>query len=209
MTKPTKWHLRPAKIQISLGIRPVWSESSIIAWRKLGSLATHWALSKDSDQTGRMPRLIWVFAGRTTTLLVLSWGSSLVLVKKFECYIIHLRHPEIMFGNLSSSPMCNHDNSYFINIFQGSTGFPWIDAIMKQLLHEGWIHHVCRHAVSSFLTRGDLWISWEEGLKVSAIMLEMKKKNVETKIISMRVTIESSFSDINVHFLNTWLLLQH
>ena len=24
MTKPTKWHVRPAKTQISLGIRPVW-----------------------------------------------------------------------------------------------------------------------------------------------------------------------------------------
>ena len=28
-TKPTKWHVRPAKTQISLGIRPVWSESSL------------------------------------------------------------------------------------------------------------------------------------------------------------------------------------
>ena len=28
MTKPTKWSVRPAKSQISLGIRPVWSESS-------------------------------------------------------------------------------------------------------------------------------------------------------------------------------------
>ena len=27
--KPTKWHVRPAKTQISLGIRPGWSESSI------------------------------------------------------------------------------------------------------------------------------------------------------------------------------------
>ena len=33
--------VRPAKTQISLGIRPVWSESSLSAWRKLGSLATH------------------------------------------------------------------------------------------------------------------------------------------------------------------------
>ena len=32
--------------QISLGIRPVWSESSLSAWRKLGSLATHWAQAK-------------------------------------------------------------------------------------------------------------------------------------------------------------------
>ena len=76
MTKPTKWHVRPAKIQISLGIRPVWSESSLSARRKIGSLATHWAHSEDSDQTGRMPRLIWVVDGRTGILLVLSWGGS-------------------------------------------------------------------------------------------------------------------------------------
>ena len=33
--------MRPAKTQISLGICPVWSESSLSAWRKVGSLATH------------------------------------------------------------------------------------------------------------------------------------------------------------------------
>ena len=32
--------------------------------------------SEDSDQTGRMPRLIWVFVGRTCHLLVLSCGNS-------------------------------------------------------------------------------------------------------------------------------------
>ena len=39
MTKPTKWSVLPAKTQISLGIRPVWSESSLSAWRSIGSLA--------------------------------------------------------------------------------------------------------------------------------------------------------------------------
>ena len=39
--KTNKMSVRPAKTQISLGIRPVWSESSLSAWRKLGSLATH------------------------------------------------------------------------------------------------------------------------------------------------------------------------
>ncbi|KAJ8314578.1 hypothetical protein KUTeg_006728 [Tegillarca granosa] len=48
----------------------------------------------------------------------------------------------------------------------GKTGFPWIDAIMTQLRQTGWIHHLARHAVACFLTRGDLWISWEEGMKV-------------------------------------------
>ena len=74
--KTIKMTVRPAKTQMSLGIRPVWPESSLSAWRKLGSLATHWAHSEDSDQTGCMPRLTWVFAGCTATLLVLSWGGS-------------------------------------------------------------------------------------------------------------------------------------
>ncbi|XP_039432020.1 cryptochrome-2 [Culex pipiens pallens] len=48
----------------------------------------------------------------------------------------------------------------------GRTGYPFIDAIMRQLCQEGWIHHLARHAVACFLTRGDLWISWEEGQRV-------------------------------------------
>ena len=65
MTKPTKWHMRPAKTQISLGIRPVWSESSLCAqWVAKDPSFLH-ADSEDSDQTGWMPRLTWVFAGRT------------------------------------------------------------------------------------------------------------------------------------------------
>ena len=70
--KTNKIAVRPAKTQISLGIRPVWSKSSLSAWRNLGSLATHWAHSEDSDQTGRMPRLIWGFAGRTYHFVGLS-----------------------------------------------------------------------------------------------------------------------------------------
>ena len=67
MTKPTKWSVRPAKTQISLGIRPVWSESSLSAGRKLGSLATHWAHSPGWSES-------WL--GAQVILLVLSCGSS-------------------------------------------------------------------------------------------------------------------------------------
>ncbi|XP_053603003.1 cryptochrome-1 [Plodia interpunctella] len=49
---------------------------------------------------------------------------------------------------------------------EGRTGYPFVDAIMRQLKEEGWIHHLARHMVACFLTRGDLWISWEEGAKV-------------------------------------------
>ena len=68
--KTNKMSVRPAKTQISMGIRPVWSESSLSAWRNLGSLATHWEHSENSDQTGRVPRLLWVFTGRTLSFVM-------------------------------------------------------------------------------------------------------------------------------------------
>ena len=63
MIKQTKWYVRPAKTQISLSIRPVWLESSQCAqWVAEDPMFLH-AQSEDSDQSGRMPRLIRVFAG--------------------------------------------------------------------------------------------------------------------------------------------------
>ena len=65
MTKQTKWPVCPAMTQISLGIHPVWSESSLCAqWVAKDPSFLH-ANTKDSDQTGQLPRLIWVFAGHT------------------------------------------------------------------------------------------------------------------------------------------------
>ena len=64
MTKPTKWLCAQRRL------RSAWAS----AQSDQSSLCTQWvakdpsflhADSKDSDQTGRMPRLIWVFAGRT------------------------------------------------------------------------------------------------------------------------------------------------
>ena len=63
--KTNKMNVRPTKTQISLGIRPVWSVSSLCAqWVGKDPSFLH-AESEDSDQTGRMPRLIRVFARRT------------------------------------------------------------------------------------------------------------------------------------------------
>ena len=49
---------------------------------------------------------------------------------------------------------------------RGQTGFPYIDAMMRQLDATGWMHHLGRHAVSCFLTRGQLWQHWEQGRDV-------------------------------------------
>jgi cryptochrome len=55
---------------------------------------------------------------------------------------------------------------YFKRWKAGKTGFPWIDALMRQLRLEGWIHHLGRHAVACFLTRGGCYVDWERGAEV-------------------------------------------
>ena len=45
---------------------------------------------------------------------------------------------------------------------QGQTGYPIVDACMRQLLNTGWMHNRGRMIVASFLTK-DLLINWQEG----------------------------------------------
>ncbi len=45
---------------------------------------------------------------------------------------------------------------------EGRTGYPFIDAGMRQLLAEGWMHNRVRMAVASFLVK-DLHLDWQQG----------------------------------------------
>ena len=87
-----KVDVHSAKTQISLGIRPVWSESSLFAQRVDKDPHFLHVNSEDSDQIGRMPRLIWVFAGRTCISLVLSRAGSIMNLNSlispvvYKCY---------------------------------------------------------------------------------------------------------------------------
>jgi deoxyribodipyrimidine photo-lyase len=47
---------------------------------------------------------------------------------------------------------------------QGRTGYPYIDAGMRQLLAEGWMHNRVRMGVASFLIK-DLHLPWQWGAK--------------------------------------------
>ena len=79
----------PTKSQFSLGIHPVWSESLLSIWRKLGSLATHLTHSEDADQTVWMRRLLWAHA----ILLVLYYCSSDLLYFITFCYALSFLSP--------------------------------------------------------------------------------------------------------------------
>jgi deoxyribodipyrimidine photo-lyase len=45
---------------------------------------------------------------------------------------------------------------------EGRTGYPIVDAAMRQLNQTGWMHNRCRMIVASFLTK-DLIINWQSG----------------------------------------------
>jgi len=45
---------------------------------------------------------------------------------------------------------------------EGRTGYPFVDAGMRQLLEEGWMHNRVRMVVASFLAK-DLHIEWQHG----------------------------------------------
>jgi cryptochrome len=75
------------------------------------------------------------------------------------------------YDRMEGNPVCRQipwdDNPEYLAAWsEARTGFPWIDAAMTQLRVEGWLHHLSRHAVACFLTRGDLWVSWEKGQAV-------------------------------------------
>ncbi len=47
---------------------------------------------------------------------------------------------------------------------EGQTGFPLVDAGMRQLMHEGWMHNRVRMVCASFLVK-HLHVDWRWGAK--------------------------------------------
>ena len=105
LSRNKKNNIYPCKPQfyyIKVGFKGV--KIILVCFRdgKLGSLAVHWAHSEDADQTGRMPRLIWVFAGHTCHFVgfVMRWLEWLP-VRKWVCS--HLRQIIVVQNNLNSN----------------------------------------------------------------------------------------------------------
>ena len=82
MTKPTKWACAQRRLRSAWASAQSDQSSLCAQWVAKDPRFLH-ADSEDSHQTGRMPRLIWVFAGRTTILLIL-WMSWLKWTDKLS-----------------------------------------------------------------------------------------------------------------------------
>ena len=88
-----------------------------------------------------------------------------LLLREFS-YLVGSSVPklDLMEGN----PLCiqlpwDENDKYLTAWRNGRTGYPWIDAVVRQIRLEGWAHFLARQSIAVFLTRGYLWISWVKG----------------------------------------------
>lgn len=73
--------------------------------------------------------------------------------------------PEVAWEDVRSQGDRWRDDDEALEAWQaGRTGYPIVDAGMRQLRREGWIHNRARLLVASFLTR-DLYLDWRAGAR--------------------------------------------
>ena len=79
MRFPTMWYVRPAKPQISLRVRTVWSEPLLVAWVFYDCSTTDWTPFRVSKLKRRLQRLVRVYTCQKATLLEISCTGSNIL----------------------------------------------------------------------------------------------------------------------------------
>jgi deoxyribodipyrimidine photo-lyase len=92
-----------------------------------------------------------------------AWGRQLAW-RDFYHYIL-LNFPtntDLEFQERFRALEWSSDEDYLQAWKNGQTGYPIVDAAMRQLKQEGWMHNRARLIVGSFLTK-DLWLDWRLG----------------------------------------------
>jgi len=99
---------------------------------------------------------------------VQTWINEL-LWREFY-YNITYHNPQILYESFKPEYdrlKWDYDESLFSKWREGKTGYPIVDAGMRQLNKEGWVHNRLRMIVAMFLTK-DLLMDWRPGEKYFA-----------------------------------------
>ncbi|WP_115718716.1 deoxyribodipyrimidine photo-lyase [Gallaecimonas mangrovi] len=93
-----------------------------------------------------------------------TWFSELVWRDFYQHVAFHF--PQVVKGKAfqteTDAIAWSQDESAFNAWCQGRTGYPIVDAAMRQLLETGWMHNRLRMIVASFLVK-DLQLDWRRG----------------------------------------------
>ena len=87
MRFPKMWHVRPAKAEMSLRIRAVWSEHLLVAWILYDCWATDRTVFGAAKLKRRLHRLVWVYTCQNATLLEITCRGS-----KSKASVSHFRN---------------------------------------------------------------------------------------------------------------------
>lgn len=93
------------------------------------------------------------------------WQQELAW-REFYQHVIYI-FPELVDGpyrDLFKTFPWQNNQAHFEAWCEGETGYPIVDAAMRQLNQTGWMHNRCRMIVASFLTK-DLILNWQWGEK--------------------------------------------
>ncbi|WP_017718764.1 FAD-binding domain-containing protein [Kamptonema formosum] len=132
--------------------------SMLSAALKFGAIGirTVWAAAKGALEQCRSDETL---AG------VQTWQQELAWREFYQHAMYHF--PELASGSyrepFKNFPWDNKED-HFQAWCEGKTGYPMVDAAMRQLNETGWMHNRCRMIVASFLTK-DLIINWQWGEK--------------------------------------------
>lgn len=178
----SNWNLLPSKPDWATGFAPVWPPGEAGAWSRLEAfcddVARDYAETRNLpgvEGTSRLsphlhfgeisPRQVWAHAvkvvpagkGRETFLKEIGWREfSYNLLYHFEDL------PESNFQPKFNAFPWKFDEGHFTSWKTGQTGYPIVDAGMRQLWQTGWMHNRVRMIVASFLTK-HLLIDWRRG----------------------------------------------
>ncbi len=176
------------KIDWAKGLRETWNPGEKEAQARLAKLLAHnianYKEARDfpsQEATSRLspflnfgeisPRQIWhniksILAIKEEQQLKIGADFFLreLIWREFAYHLLYY-YPETidqpLRKNFSSFPW--NSNEQDLTAWQkGQTGFPIVDAGMRELWHIGWMHNRVRMIVASFLTK-DLLIAWQEG----------------------------------------------
>jgi len=96
---------------------------------------------------------------------VVTWQNELIWREFYQYILYHFPHVRDEAFDASFRTIPWRDSNHDLQAWQsGLTGFPVVDAAMRQLLGMSWMHNRARMITASFLAK-DLLLNWQEGEK--------------------------------------------
>ena len=129
MTKPTNWVCTQRRLRSAWASAQSDQSSLCAQWVAKDQRFLH-ADSEDTDQTGRMPRLIWVFAGCTLILLALSCRGSFINTSNYN-YETGSTVMILSFGQAGLGKQCRYAQIRLL--LEEPKGHSWAYSIARHL----------------------------------------------------------------------------